>query len=264
MATTSTDSNFTSDYSMVNGIKMYYEIHGSGQPLVLLHGGGSTINITFGRMIPLLAQKHQIIAMDLQAHGKTADRNQPSSFEQDADDVAALLQNLNVKKADFFGFSNGGSSVMQIGIRHPQLVNKLIIASAFYKKSGMMAGFFEGMQHATIDMMPPQVKDAYLAEVNDQELLQLMFDRDSQRMKDFTDWPDSALQSIKSNTLILMGDQDVMTTEHGVEMSRMIPDARLAILPGGHGDYLGDVTTLNNGQWKQQWVVELIEDFLAS
>src|SRR6202046_1422559 len=91
-------------YSQVNGIKMYYEIYGQGKPLVLIHGGGSTIETTFGRVIPILAQKYKVIAMDLQAHGRTGDRDAPESFEQDADDVAALLKNLNISKAAFFGF----------------------------------------------------------------------------------------------------------------------------------------------------------------
>ena len=92
---------FQKGYSEVNGIKMYYEIYGKGKPLVLIHGGGSTIQTTFGRVIPMLAKKYQVIAMDLQAHGRTSDRDAPESFEQDADDVAALLKNLNVF-CDFF------------------------------------------------------------------------------------------------------------------------------------------------------------------
>lgn len=127
MATTQPDSlAFKSGYSDVNGLKMYYEIYGEGKPLVLIHGGGSTIQTTFGRVIPMLAQHRQLIAVELQAHGRTGDRAGELSFEQDADDVAALLKNLNVSKADFFGFSNGGTTALQIAIRHPQLVDKFI------------------------------------------------------------------------------------------------------------------------------------------
>jgi pimeloyl-ACP methyl ester carboxylesterase len=114
-------------YSAVNGIKMYYEIRGQGEPLVLIHGGGSTIETTFGRVIGMLAKKHKVIAMDLQAHGRTSDRNGPESFEQDADDVAQLLKNLHIYKADFFGFSNGSTTAIQIAIRHPEIVNKLVL-----------------------------------------------------------------------------------------------------------------------------------------
>src|SRR5262245_58417311 len=95
------------NFAEVNGLKMYYEIHGSGSPLVLLHGGGSTIESTFGRILPELARAHQVIAVELQAHGHTLDIDRPLSFEQDAGDVAALLKQLHVDKESFMGFSNG-------------------------------------------------------------------------------------------------------------------------------------------------------------
>jgi pimeloyl-ACP methyl ester carboxylesterase len=98
---------------------MYYEIYGKGKPLVLIHGGGSTIQTTFGRVIPKLALHRKLIATELQAHGRTSDRDNELSFEQDADDVATLLKNLNIHRADFFGFSNGGTTALQIAIRHP-------------------------------------------------------------------------------------------------------------------------------------------------
>src|SRR6476469_3530124 len=95
------NSNFKSGYSDVNGLKMYYEIYGQGRPLVLLHGGGSTIETSFGRLIPLLAKQRQLIGVELQAHGHTNDRNTALTFEQDAADVATLLKNLAIAKADF-------------------------------------------------------------------------------------------------------------------------------------------------------------------
>src|SRR5262245_56196245 len=94
--TSSMAQQTTGHYAAVNGLKMYYEVHGSGQPLVLLHGGGSTINTTYGRVLPELAKHYKVIAIELQAHGRTADIDRPLSFEQDADDVAALLQQLNI------------------------------------------------------------------------------------------------------------------------------------------------------------------------
>lgn len=96
---------FKRGYSDVNGIKMYYEIYGKGSPLVLIHGGGSTIQTTFGRVIPQLARDRQVIAVELQAHGRTSDRSADLTFEQDADDVAALLKNIGIDKADFFGLA---------------------------------------------------------------------------------------------------------------------------------------------------------------
>ena len=162
-------------YTAVNGLKMYYEIHGSGKPLVLIHGGGSTIESTFGRVLPELAKTHQVIAVELQAHGRTLDIDRPLSFEQDADDVAALLKQLKIEKADIMGFSNGGTTALQVSIRHPQLVNKLVLLSAAYKRSGMPPGFFEGFQGASLEkMMPQALKDAYLKANPDPKGLQKM------------------------------------------------------------------------------------------
>jgi len=122
-------------YSEVDGIKMYYEIYGQGEPLVLIHGGGSTIQTTFGRVIPMLAKHRRPIAIELQAHGRTSDREKGLSFEQNAEDIATLLKNLNIDKADFFGFSNGGTTAVQIAIRHPKIVNKIILGSALCKRN---------------------------------------------------------------------------------------------------------------------------------
>ena len=149
-------------YAVVNDLRIYYEIHGSGKPLVLLHGGGSTIQSTYGRVLPELAKTHLVIAVELQAHGHTLDIDRPLSFEQDADDVAALIRKLQIKKADFMGFSNGGTTCIQIAIRHPEIVNKLVLASTTYKREGMQPGFFDGFKHASLDNMPAQLKEAYL------------------------------------------------------------------------------------------------------
>lgn len=144
-------SEFESGYSDVNGIKMYYEIHGQGDPLLLVHGGGSTIESNFGKLIPLLAKNRKVIAVELQAHGRTGDRDAELSFEQDADDVAALLYNLNIGKADFFGFSNGGTTVIHLAIRHPELVRKMVLGSALAKRTGVPAGFWDFMKRASLD-----------------------------------------------------------------------------------------------------------------
>ena len=145
------NNNFKSGYSEVNGLKMYYEIYGLGKPLVLIHGGGSTIETTFGRIIPLLAKHRQIIAVELQAHGHTNDRDTNLTFEQDGDDVATLLKNIEISKADFLGFSNGGQTTIEIALRHPGLVNKIILASAFYNRNAAVPQFWEGFEGATLN-----------------------------------------------------------------------------------------------------------------
>lgn len=248
-------------YAPVNGLKMYYEIHGTGTPLVLIHGGGSTIQTTFGRVLQYFAKTHKVIAVELQAHGHTADRGKPPSFEQDADDVAELLKQLHINKADIFGFSNGASTTLEIAIRHPDLVNKIIVASTFFKKDGAPAWFWDMMVHATFEEMPQPYKDAYLQIHPDTNALHTMYDRDVTRMRSFQDIKEEEIKAIKAPTFIIIGDADVVRPEHAVEMYRLLPHARLVILPGGHGEYLGEITTPQDTKLITA-VVSMIEKFL--
>jgi pimeloyl-ACP methyl ester carboxylesterase len=251
-----------SGYATVNGLKMYYEIHGEGVPLVLIHGGGSTIQTSFGKILPLLAQQYKVIAMELQAHGHTNDRDSAESFEQDADDVADLLEYLKIGKAHILGFSNGGNTAMQIAIRHSTLVNKLVIISSFYKREGMIPGFFEGMQQASLENMPALLKTYYLQINNDQKGLQTMFNKDKERMLNFKDWKDKDLASIKNPSLIISGDKDVVTTEHALKMSHIMPNAQLLILPGTHGSFIGEVCSIEEGSKMPETTVAMIKEFL--
>jgi pimeloyl-ACP methyl ester carboxylesterase len=250
-------------YAPVNGLNMYYEIHGNGGiPLVLIHGGGSTIETTFGNILSSLAAFGKVVALELQAHGRTSDRNSEESFEQDADDVAGLLEFLKIEKADIFGFSNGGNTAMQVAVRHPEKVNKLIIASSFYRLEGFIPGFFEGMEHATLENMPGPLKDAYLKVAPDKDHLQVMFEKDRDRMRHIRDWTDESLQSIKAKTLLIVGDHDVVTVEHTIKMSHLIPGSRLMVLPGVHGSFIGEVCTVKKGSKVPEMTVEIIEEFL--
>ncbi|HSD07535.1 MAG TPA: alpha/beta hydrolase [Flavobacterium sp.] len=251
-----------SNYSEVNGIKMYYEIYGQGKPLVLIHGGGSTIQTNFEKAIPLLAKNRKIIAVELQAHGRTSDRNQDSSFEQDADDVATLLKNLKIDKADFFGFSNGGTTTLQIAIRHPEIVNKIILGSALTKRNGVPDWFWDFMSQASLENMPEQLKEGYKKVAPDPNGLQIMHDRDAKRMLNFKDIPDEQIKAIKVPTLIINGDKDVITPEHAIEIHRQIENSELAIIPGGHGEYIGEITTLKPDFKESELVIPMIEKFL--
>jgi pimeloyl-ACP methyl ester carboxylesterase len=252
----------TTGYASVNGIKMYYEIHGEGAPLVLIHGGGSTIQTSFGRILPAFAQHYKVIAVELQAHGHTSDRNVPESFEQDADDVAVLLEHLSVNKTHILGFSNGGNTAMRIAMRYPELVNKLVLISSFYKSEGMIPGFFEGMLHATLDNMPELLKTYYLQINNDEKGLQTMFTKDRDRMLHFKDWNDNELQSIKAPAFLICGDRDVVTAEHTLKMSQLIPNAELMILPGTHGSFIGEVCSAEEGSKLPELAVWIIREFL--
>src|SRR5690606_17899108 len=228
----------------------------------LIHGGGSTIQTSFEKVIPLLAKKRKVIAVELQAHGRTSDRNADLSFEQDADDVAKLLQNLNINKADFLGFSNGGTTTLQIAIRHPQLVNKIILASALAKRSGVPGQFGGFMKQAKPENMPAELRKAYKEISSNPRALEIMHGRDVHRMLNFKDIPYEKIRSIKAPALIIISDKDMVTPEHAIEMHRQIAGAALAIIPGGHGEYIGEITTLKPGFKESDLVVPMMEKFL--
>ncbi len=259
---TSDNTNFDNGYSNVNGIKMYYEIHGNEKPLVLIHGGGSTIQTTFGRIIPELARHFQIIAVELQAHGHTEDRNAPESFEQDADDVAMLLKNLHISNASVFGFSNGGNTAIQLAVRHPGFVDKLILASTFYKREGLVPGFFEGMENATLNDMPKVLIDAFLEINPDSAKLLSMFNKDRERMLGFKDWNDETIASIKVPVLIINGDRDVILPGHALAMSKLIENSRLMILPTSHGSYIGVAEFPEQESDMLNFTLDIIKNFL--
>lgn len=254
--------NLKSGYSDVNGIKMYYEIYGQGKPLVLIHGGGSTIQTSFGRIIPLLSKERQLICVELQAHGRTSDRNSELSFEQDADDVAVLLKNLHLEKVDVLGFSNGANTALQIAIRHPQFCHKIIAASALLKRDGTFPQFWEFMKNGTFEQMPQQYKEAFLKVNPDSTKLMTMYQKCANRMIHFKDFPDEQIKAIKAPVLLVNGDTDVATSEHVVAMSKLIPTCELAIIPGGHGAYIGEITTLKETYNDTDFIVPIIENFL--
>ena len=254
--------NIKTGHAKVNGLDMYYEMHGQGKPLVLIHGGGSTIQTTFGRIIPQLAKHRKIIAVEMQAHGRTGDRNADLSFEQDADDIAALLNFLEIAKTDLLGFSNGGQTTIEIALRHPALVNKIILASTFYKRSAAPPQFWDGFKNATLGDMPAVLREGFLEVNNDANALLNMFNKDVKRMMDFKDWEDGKIRSIKAPALVISANHDVGSVEHAVEMYRMIPNCELAIFPGGHGTYLGAIEALQNNVWPQFNAFALIEEFL--
>ena len=250
----------------IRDIQMYYEIHGKkdGIPLVLLNGGGSTIEVTYSRILPLLAQNRKVIALDEQGHGRTTDRNAPVSFETSAEDVVALLKFLKVEQADIFGFSNGASVALNVAIRHPKLVRKLIFASSITKREGAYPMFWNFMKNATFENMPQALKDAFLKVNPDPKKLHRMYEKDAARMRNFKDLSDKEIRTVGIPTLILLGDRDVPKLEHAVEMVRMIPKARLLVLPGGHGDYLGEAIMSQGKDRYPELTSALVQDFLDS
>lgn len=255
-----------SGHAPVNGIKMYYEVHGAtnGVPLVLLHGGGSTIEVTFSKVLPVFAGGRRVIALEEQGHGRTTDRNAPVAFESSADDVAALLGHLKVDTADLFGFSNGAGVALQVAIRHPQLVRKMVFASSMTKRAGARPQLWKLIDQADFSNMPQPLKDAFLTVNPDVQQLRTMHDKDAARMRRFEDVPDDSVRSVRAPTLIVLGDHDIVTPEHAVELSRLISGARLLILPGGHGDYLGEAVMTQKPTRYPELTAGLIEEFLDS
>jgi pimeloyl-ACP methyl ester carboxylesterase len=248
----------------VNGLSMYYEVHGNapGVPLVLLHGGGSTIDSSYGRVLPLFARQRKVIALEEQAHGRTTDRDTPVRFDTSAEDVASLLGLLNIQRADVLGFSNGANVALRLAIRHPALVRRLVFASSITKRSGAPAEFWDFMAKATYADMPQELKDAFLAVNPNPQKLRVMHDKDLDRMHHFADTTDEEVRGVKAPTLVLLGDRDVPTLEHAAELTRLFPKARLLVLPGGHGDYLGEVSARSRRAEYPALTVGLVEGFL--
>ena len=251
-------------YAEVNGLHMYYEEYGKGSPLVLIHGAASTVQTSFGRLIPELSKTHRIIGVELQAHGHSDNRDgRPTSFEQDAADVVELLRQLHIEKADIFGFSNGGTTALEIAIHHPALVVKLIFASSMYKRSGCAPAFWQGFGNPRLEDMPGVYKKEFIAINPNPASLKIMFDQCVQRMLKFTDIPDSTVQAVQAKTLIMLGDHDVPLVEGAVAMYRLMPHASLAGFPGGHGGYMGEIA-----EWKAEdgppVSLPLIIEFLRS
>jgi len=247
-----------SGYAPVNGLKIYYEIYGAPNdrqlPLVLLHGGGDTIQTSFGHVLPELSRDRQVIAFEQQGYGHTADiTDRLFSFEQSADDTEALLQFLHIGRADLFGFSNGGTIALQVAIRHPQLVRKLVVASGLFRRNGGDPSFWEGMNQATLETMPKELKEAYLKVAPHPENLQMFFDKAVQRMRNFKDIPDEKIRAITVPSLVLVGDSDVVRPEHAVALFRLLPRARLAVLPGT--DHMKMMT-------RREWLIPMVGEFL--
>ncbi|MFI7600251.1 alpha/beta fold hydrolase [Actinoplanes sp. NPDC049681] len=227
-------------------LPLYFEWHGtphaSRPPLLLVHGGGSTIESTWGRLIPALRDSRRMLAVELQGHGRTGPGDRPASFEGSADGVATLLAELATGPVDVLGFSNGGQVAMQLAVRHPAAVRRLVVASAPFRRDGMADGFWDGLAAATYADLPEPYREADLAVSGDPAHAELMFHLDRELMlTGFTDWPEALVASIAAPTLVVAGDRDVIRVEHVVRLASLIPGARTLILPGNHGDYLGEL-----------------------
>ena len=209
---TAAPADATGSYASVNGLKMYYEIHGTGRPLVLLHGALTTIDTSFGKVLPPLAKTRQVVAVEQQGHGHTADMDRPLTYQQMADDTAALLRQLNIENADFFGYSMGSGIALQIAIRHPDLVRKLVLAAPMYSRDGFHPGMFEQIENMKPeDLAESPWKAAYDRTAPNPEHWPTLIAKVKRLVREFEGWPPETIQSIKAPTLIIIGDSDVVT-----------------------------------------------------
>jgi pimeloyl-ACP methyl ester carboxylesterase len=255
-----------SGYASVNGLNMYYEIHGTGQPLVLLHGAFSAIGTSFGKLLPSLAKSRQVIAVELQGHGRTADIDRPLTLEGMADDTAALLQQLGMERADIFGYSMGAGVALHLAIRHPDMPRKLVLASITYNMNGIQAGLMDGLANMKPEMMfGSPWHEEYTRIAPRPEDFARLFAKKTQMDRQLKDLPAETIQAIKAPTLLIIGDSDLVRPEHAVEMFRLLgggvfgdtpaglPNSQLAVLPG-----TSHVTLVD----RADWLVSMIDAFL--
>jgi pimeloyl-ACP methyl ester carboxylesterase len=227
----------TTGYADVNGLHLYYEVHGSGSPLVLLHGGMLTIDLNFAGLIPTLAADHTVIGVELQGHGRTADIEREITPAALASDVVALLDHLGIDRAHVLGHSMGGAVALELAVSHPDRVRSVVPVSVSVRPDGLHEDLTDPSRHATSTRMPTQQDFADFTEAYqrlsphpehfDDFLVSL-----SANQNDTQGWSDEQLAGITAPVLIVLGDHDFTTIEHGGVMLRLIPGSQLAVLPG--------------------------------
>jgi pimeloyl-ACP methyl ester carboxylesterase len=258
------DSSVKGNYAEVNNLNMYYEIQGEGQPIVVMHGAFMTINL-MSALVEGLVKNRRVIAVEFQGHGHTADIDRPLRYENLADDVATLLKQLKIESADVFGYSLGGGVALQVALRHPEMVRKLIVVSASFNSDGLYPEVLAGIKQITPELFAgtPIIEEYEKFAPNPADfptLVAKIKELDSQ----VQDWSTDAIKAIKSPTFTIIGDSDGTRPEHAVEMFRLggggvfgdltaMPDSRLAILPG---------TNHVGVMYRTDWLVPMINEFL--
>ena len=232
-------------YASVNGLDMYYEITGSGQPLVLLHGGLGSVEM-FAALAPALAQTRQVIAIDLQGHGRTAITDRPMTFEAMADDVAALVEELELGQVDILGYSLGGGVALQTAIRHPEVVRKLVLVSTVLSYDGWFPEVQQGMASMTAEgasfMHETPMYQLYSSVAPRVEDFPLLVGNLGTLLSTDYDWT-AEVDALTIPALIIVGDADSVRLSHAVEMFGLfgggqadggmggLPNAQLAVVP---------------------------------
>jgi pimeloyl-ACP methyl ester carboxylesterase/uncharacterized protein YndB with AHSA1/START domain len=254
-------------YADVNGLHMYYEVHGKGAPVLLIHGGLCTVNVCFGQLIENLAATRQVIAYEYQGHGHTADIDRPLRPDLLADDASKFLTFLKIQKADVLGFSDGAIVAFDLARTHPEQVNALITMALYTRREGAYPELFAGMKTLNAsELKRTPIYDAYRKVAPKPE----QFDQLCKKVSAFTDAvqdvPIDEVKTLKMPTMFILGDADMVKPEHAVELFRATgggvfgdvvtpPPTRLAILPG---------TTHYGLISRSKWIAEMVEEFLQS
>jgi pimeloyl-ACP methyl ester carboxylesterase len=235
-------------YAQVNGLNLYYEVYGQGEPLILLHGALGAIEM-FGEVLTALAAGRQVIGVDLQAHGRTADIDRPMSLEAMADDVASLISHLGLERADVMGYSMGGGVGLQTALRHREAMRKLVVVSCTFKRDGWYPEILAGMSQmgpmAAEPMKQTPMYQLYAQIAPRVEDWPALLTKMGEMLRRDYDWSKD-VAAMKTPTLIVVGDADSVRTPHAVEFFELlgggqrdgswdgsgISNSRLAILPG--------------------------------
>lgn len=233
-------SQLSTGYAPVNGLQMYYQVHGelgTARPLVLLHGGLMTVELSFAGLLPELAAGRPVVAAELQGHGRTADIDRDIDLRFLAGDVAALLGHLGIGRADVLGFSLGGHVAVQLAVDHPDRVGRLIPVSVSYGTDGFHQEITDPARHAASTRMPAQddflaMRAAYAQLAPDPDHFEAFAAKTSQAVAAFTGWTAAELGGITAPVLLVFGDHDFIRLEHAVRVHGLIPGAQLAVLPG--------------------------------
>src|SRR5437588_8403013 len=242
---TTNTNNPAGKYASVNGISLYYEIHGTGKPLIMLHGGFWTFEM-FAALSPALTEKYQVIGVDLYGHGRTALTDRPLRFEHMADDIAGLIDHLGLEKVDLLGYSLGGAAALQTAIRHPERINKLIVISTPFKRTGWHPQMQTGMASLAPEFfLGTPIYEAYRSVAPKPEDFARFVTTMKEGMSQDYDWTEP-VSALRAPTLIIAGDSDGLPPSHAVEFftllgsglkdagwngEHLIP-SQLAILPG--------------------------------
>jgi pimeloyl-ACP methyl ester carboxylesterase len=228
------------DYADVNGMRMYYEVSGEGEPIVVLPGAHMNIT-TMGEIIPLLAKTRKVYALEFQGHGRTNDIDRPITYENLADDVAAFIDAVGLAKPDIFGYSMGAGAGLQLAIRHPDKVDQLIAASVSYSSEGYQPVYQEMIPQMSLEMFAP-FKEQWQALAPNPDGFEVFIDRMIALEHVEFDWKEQ-VAALKTPILLITSDADVTTLEHSVELFKMLgggvmgdmgqplPASRLAVLP---------------------------------